>query len=166
MKLIKRFRVILSAGLLMLGVTERAHAAQNFVTHIHYGVGAADEVPEGWFYQITSNDPSYPSGCQQNGTPAPAGNKDIFVISNYGPPLSGSASRTRYLTACYTGPGPDNVPIGSYITIRMTIEYYNCVVYICGTRWMSTILRQTPSDGYFVSDPTIWPDFLDVIVEW
>lgn len=81
-----------------------------------------------WNFKVDTSVPSGPAACLDQGQDYAVyinqASTPIEVVS-IGPPFSGSANRTRYLSACYDST--------HYVIVEMSISLTDCVAWVCTT---------------------------------
>ena len=155
MKKIRFIVVYIATAFALLCLPASANATAIFDASIGWVSGIA---PDDWNYQVTIGDPGNANTCLSNGSRPPGdsqGFADLFTVLTLGPPFSGSASRTRYLTTCGAS---DN-----FSTVEMTIHLNGCALWICSGEWDFTVVNQEGT-GFQTLKDTIWPDNISVVV--
>lgn len=111
---------------------ENAEATAVFVASVDEVDGPAATT---WKYHITSSNPGNGASCATDGSwvtsvdsSDPLAKAKSVTVVSLGPPFSGSASSSRYITICKDG---------FYAILKMTIELSSCALWVCTTRFIA-----------------------------
>ena len=122
MKILKTTLGALVIGAAMLAAPMSANATATI--EMMAFDGDWNSVAGTWYYQTTTGDPGNGNSCANSGSKWHS--EGYYTPISIGPPFSGSASRTRYVTLCKNG---------DYLTVKLEIRLSGCAAWVCSTNW-------------------------------